>query len=354
MYLTKLLTLTLALFVGALTALAGTIQLAPFATVDGGVGSGSIYGLAIDGTNAYVQLSLNTFVQIVRIADIGGANIRTSLVSPAQWTAASGKTALTGFQGFDLCSPEYIQFADLNSKAIWRVNKTTGLLINYCDTATITAASGGATLGAVNCVNPANGEHVFWESVGCNILTTAGSNVCNVVVGKYALTNWITGLNGIPAGGMSFDNSGNLYIGTANGLYKRDSGGTISLVYTKTVLQNISLIFSGSSFGTMHMGPSGKFYFNHGTGTARPILCFDPSNPSTTLGVFASSNDLITSVAGSANDSCIRPYGTSPNDGMAWIVAQASTAYGVYFTTLPEPALVGLLGLAALFFRRFV
>ena len=46
MYLTKLLTLTLALFVGTLTALAGTIQLAPFATVDGSVGQWRVSAFA--------------------------------------------------------------------------------------------------------------------------------------------------------------------------------------------------------------------------------------------------------------------------------------------------------------------
>ena len=65
MYLKKLLTLIIALFFGTLTAVAGTSIMAPWLTVDGGVGSGAIYGLAIDGTNAYAQLGLNNLVQII-------------------------------------------------------------------------------------------------------------------------------------------------------------------------------------------------------------------------------------------------------------------------------------------------
>jgi len=354
MYLTKLLTLIIALFVGALTAIAGTSIMAPWATVDGGVGSGAIYGLAIDGTNAYAQLGLNSLVQIVRIADIGGANLRTQLVSPATWTTASGGSGCTSFQGFDLSGTDYLQFADATSDAIWRVNKYTGELIRYCSKQAISNFTGRSTaaLGAVQCVNPANGEHIFFDSTSSKVLTTGGSNIISLVFDESDATNAL-GLTATLAGGMNVDNSGNLYFGTSGGfLAKRDTGGNFSIVFTKAVLTNITKVLSASNFGTMKMGPNG-FTFRNGSGSYGALLQFDPADPSGTLAVFASTNDLVSSVAASANLNCIRYFGTYPSASSGWAWHQFGQN-GIYLTAVPEPALVGLLGLAALLIRRFV
>lgn len=356
MYLTKLLTLILALFVGTLTAVAGTTLLVPWATVDGGVGSGAIYGLAIDGTNAYCQLGLNNLVQIVRIADIGGAQTRTQLVSPATWITASGVTGCTSFQGFDVSGTDYLQFGDSSSDAIWRVNKYTGLLIRYCSKQAISNFTGysSASLGSIQCVNPANGEHVFFDSTSSKVLTTAGSNGVALVFNESDLTAAL-GAGATINGAMNFDNAGNLYFGTSSStagfLAKRDTGGNFSIVLTKHVLTNMTLVSSASTCGTMKMGPDGRFTFRNGSGTAAALLQFDPADPNGTLGVIASTNALLTSVAASANLNCIRYYGTYPSGGWAW---HQFGQNGVYLTAVPEPMVIGLLGFAALLLRRFV
>ncbi len=356
MNLSKLVTLFATLMLICHLALAGTSVLIPWATADGGVGSGAIYGLAIDGDTAYLQLGLNNLVQIVRIANISGAQTYTQLVSPTTWSTASGFTACTSFQGFDLSGTDYVQFGDVSSDAIWRVHKTTGLLINYCDKATIAAASGAASPAviAVQCVNPANGEHVFYESSSKNLMTTAGSNVCNILVTFAEYTNAL-GETANYNGGMNFDNSGNLYIGNSaaapgGGLVKRDSGGNLSLLFDRNTLTNLSLVTT-VNFGTMKMGPDGKFYFRTGSGTAASILSFDPANPAGTLSRFVSSAELIASPAASANLNCMRYYGTYPSASSGWAWHQFGLN-GVYLTAIPEPALFGLLGLAALFMRR--
>lgn len=354
MYLSKPLTLLAAVLTLCHIALAGTSVLIPWATADGGYGSGALYGLAIDGDNAYLLLALNNKVQFVRISDVSGTQTYTQLMNHATWLAASGQTSCTPFHGFDLSGSDYVQFAESGSDEIWRINKNTGLLIKYCDRATITNAAGSTStpnLGSVQCVDPADGEHVFYESATRNLMKTGGSNVCSVIVGGHALTNWITGLNGTPNGGMNFDTFGNLYIGSSDGaLYKRDSGGNISLVVTKVQITNLTLNAS-SFFGSMKMGPDGKFYFRNGSGTNGNLLRFDPANPSGTLELFADAASTVADV-GNANFACIRYYGTYPSPSSGWAWTRAGGTYGVYLTAIPEPAAFALLGLAALVLRR--
>jgi len=357
MNLSKLVTLLAALTLVCQVALAGTSILIPWATADGGYGSGAIYGLAIEGDNAYLLLSLNNKVQFVRIANLSGAQTYTQLMNHATWLAASGQNGCTPFQGFDLSGSDHVQFADAGSDEIWRINKNTGLLIKYCDLNTITNTTGRSSrpnLGAVQCVNPANGEHVFYDSNSQHLLTTAGSNVCTILIPYTAYTNAL-GTTANYNGGMNFDNSGNLYIGNSaaapnGGLVKRDSGGNLSLLFDRDTLTNLSLVTT-LNFGTMKMGPDGKFYFRTGSGTASSILCFDPANPAATLQRFISSAELLSSTAASANVNCIRYYGTYPSSSSGWAWHQFGQN-PVYLTAIPEPALFGLLGLAALFMRR--
>lgn len=356
MYLSKPLTLLAALLVLCHVALAGTSVLIPWPTADGGYGSGAIYGLAIEGDNAYMLLSLNNKVQFVRIANVSGTQTYTQLMDHNTWFVASGQNGCTPFQGFDLSGSDYVQFAEAGSDEIWRINKNTGLLIKYCDKNAITNAAGGSAsnLGAVQCVDPSDGEHVFYESSSKHLMKTAGSNVCNILIHYTTWTNAL-GTNAVYNGGMNFDNSGNLYIGNSaagdvGGLVKRDSGGNLSLLFNRPTITNLSLVTT-LNFGTMKMGPDGRFYFRTGSGTAASILSFDPANPAATLSRFVSFHELTNSVAGSANVNCMRYYGTYPNPSSGWAWHQFGTN-AVYLTAIPEPAAFALLGLAALVARR--
>lgn len=357
MYLSKLFTLLAAVLTLCHIALAGTSVLIPWTTADGGYGSGAIYGLAIEGDTAYLLLSLNNKVQFVRISDIGGAQVRTQLMDHVKWLTASGQNGCTPFQGFDFSGSEFVQFAEVASDEIWRINKSTGLLIKYCDLNTITNVTGTSSrpnLGSVHCVNPANGEHVFYDSNSGHLLITGGSNVLSILIHYTAWTNAL-GTNAVYNGGMNYDNSGNLYIGNSasgdvGGLVRRDSGGNLILLFNRPTITNLSLVTT-LNFGTMKMGPDGRFYFRTGSGTAASILSFDPANPAATLSRFVSSAELIASVATNSNVNCLRYYGTYPNPSSGWAWHQFGTN-AVYLTAIPEPAAFALLGLAALLLRR--
>jgi len=323
------------------TAFAGTTQLIPWATADGGYGSGAIFGLAVEGDTAYLQLTLNSRVQVVRVDNLSGTQSQTQLVSQAQWLAASGATSCSSYQGFDLSGSNYVQFADATSDEIWRVNKVTGALIKYVNKHAITSVTGRTSLnlGAVQCVIPANGEHLFYESTSTNILTTTGPNACSIVFGEAQLLAAF-GPGVLPSGGMNFDHVGNLYFGSSTGSLCRYTGGSLTTILTRAAITNLTLL-SSAGFGTMKAGPDGKFYFRNGSGTFTSLLRFDPANPADTLEVIVSASELTNSVAASANVNCIRWYNNLAGGGWAW---HQFGQNGVYLTQIPEPW-----GIASLF-----
>ena len=329
------------LMLTCISAFAGTTQLIPWATADGGFGSGAIFGLAVEGDTAYLQLTLNSRVQIVRVDNISGTQLQTQLVSHTQWVAAAGATSCSSYQGFGLSGTDYVQFADASSDEIWRVRKATGELIKYVSKHAITSVTGrtSLTLGAVQCVIPANGEHLFYESTSTNILTTTGANACGIVFGSALLTAAL-GPGVLPAGGMNFDSYGNLYFGSSTGALFRYSAGSLTTVFSRATITNLTLL-SAATFGTMAMGPDGKFYFRNGSGTFASLLRFDPLSPADTLEVFVSGSELTNSVAASANVNCMRWYNNLAGGGWAW---HQFGQNGVYLTQIPEPG-----GLALLF-----
>jgi len=330
-----------ALLLCCAAARAATSQLIPWATADGGYGSGAIFGLAVEGDTAYLQLTLNSRVQIVRVNNLSGTQSQTQLVSHAQWLTASGATSCSSYQGFDLSGSNYVQFADASSDEIWRVNKVTGALIKYVNKHAITSVTGRASLnlGAVQCVIPANGEHLFYESTSTNLLTTTGLNACGIVFGEAQLLAAF-GPGVLPAGGMNFDTIGNLYFGSSTGALCRYTGGSLTTIFTRAAITNLTLL-SAANFGTMKMGLDGKFYFRNGSGTFTSLLRFDPTSPAETLEVFVSGSELTNSVAGSANINCLRWYNNLAGGGWAW---HQFGQNGVYLTQIPEPG-----GLASLF-----
>jgi len=327
----------------ASSTLAATTQIIPWSTADAGYGSGAIYGLAIDGTNACLLLALNSRVQFVRIADIAGAQSRTQLMDHAAWMAASGVNNCTPFQGFDLSGSDFVQFADGMSDEIWRINKHTGVPTKYVSKAGIASVTGGGnvSLVAVQCVIPSNGEHLFYDSTSSNILTTTGSNACSVVVSASALLAAF-GPGVLPAGGMGFDGVGNLYFGTSTGSLCRYTAGVLTTVLTRADITNLILL-SAANFGTMRAGPDGLFYFRNGSGTFGSLLRFSPANPAGTLELIISGDELTNSVAASANVNNMR-WHNGLGGGWAW---HQFGQNGVYLTPIPEPAalIVSVFGL---------
>jgi len=139
---------------------------------------------------------------------------------------------------------------------------------------------------------------------------------------------------------MNFDSYGNLYFGSSTGALFRYSAGSLTTVFSRATITNLTLL-SAATFGTMAMGPDGKFYFRNGSGTFASLLRFDPLSPADTLEVFVSGSELTNSVAASANVNCMRWYNNLAGGGWAW---HQFGQNGVYLTQIPEPG-----GLALLF-----
>gem|GEM_PF-532175 len=301
------------LLIGGATAVAAveTVELVNFVMCDGGsndvLGSDSVYGFAIDNDTAYVQLSGASLPQITRIDNLSGGQATTRLVSPAQWLATAGKTSMTTMNGMGVWS-NVVEFADISSDEIWRVNKLTGELIKYADITSITNVTGstnGVNILAWHTVNPLTGEDVFYDSQSKNILATGGSNVVSIFMTAAEITNAFG--NADIYGGMTFDTSGNFYwgqyvSGSYEGLQRRATNGVLSLLVNK---QDIANVTSGSYpvIGAMLYAPDGLLYFVTRTGTRSCILTCDPaaSNVAATLKLHLSESDLTNSAARSAN-----------------------------------------------------
>lgn len=329
--------------------------LIPFETADGGedaIGSGAIYGIAFEGDTAYVQLSLNSLPQITKITDVSGDQDVTRLVDPPDWLLASDKTSMTAFYGFTIIG-DHLQFSDVASDMIWRVNKVTGAIMRYADTNAIMAATGAdsVSLPAFNCANPFNGEQVFYDSTSDNILTTAGSNTVQIFISKDDLEDEFD-TAGV-SGGFDFDTAGNFYFGLRestidySALHKRDTNGVLSVVFSEA---DISLVTGGNYpiFGDIFMAPDGMMYFCARLGASGNILRFDPADPENTLELFLSEQDLIQSVA---NDANVAQMGWH-NGGLCWHRFQRNPIYRAL--EIPEPGIIACLAIciSGLFLRR--
>ncbi len=287
------------------------VELVNFVMADGGsnefLGSDSVYGFAIEGDTAYVQVSGASLPQVNRVDNLSGGQATTRLVSPAQWLATAGKTSMTTMNGLGVWS-NVVEFADVSSDEIWRVNKLTGELIKYADITSITNATGstnGVNIVAWHTVNPLTGEDVFYDSQSKNILATGGSNVVSVFMTVAEITN-VFG-NADIYGGMTFDRDGNFYwgqyvSGSYEGLQRRATNGVLSLLVSKQDIANVT-VGSYPVIGDMFYAPDGLLYFVTRMGTRACILTCDPaaSNVAATLKMCLSESDLTNSAARSAN-----------------------------------------------------
>jgi hypothetical protein len=294
---------------------------------DGALGSGSIYGQVIEGDVCFVQLGLSSVPQINIVSNLSGVQNTTHLVSPAGWLLASGRTSMLSFHGFGI-SGAYLQFADVGSDAVWRVNRTDGTIIQYASTNAIMQATGSNTVALLSphTVNPFSGEHVFYEGTSDSILTTAGSNNVQVLASRTDLVNAFG--NADVSGGMTYDNASNLYWGqyvsggAYSGLHKRDTNGAFSVVLTKAQIRAVT-VTDYPTFGDIFYAPDGRIYFYARMGGEGSILRFDPDNPVATLEMHVSDADMTNSVAVESNVSQMNWY----NGALTWHRYQRNGIY---------------------------
>jgi len=325
-----------------------TVELVNFVMCDGGsndfLGSDSVYGVAIADDTAYVQLTGASLPQINRIDNLSGGQATTRLVSPAQWLAASGKTSMSSWYGLGVWS-NIVQFADVSSDEIWRINKITGELSKYADITSITNATGstnGVNILAPQTINPATGEQVFYENKGKHVLTTGGSNVVSIFMSYEELSN--TFGNAGVSGGMTFDHDGNFYwmqyeSGYYLGVHKRATNGTLSVFLTKAQMDAVH----GAGYtvpGDLFFAPDGKLYIRLYISTRGCVLQCDPAstNPAGTLAMYLSESALSNSAARSANMTQMSWY----KGGLCWHHFKEGTWRSGIFAVVPtnEPVLV--------------
>ena len=333
----------------ALVANAEISVLTTYSLADGGVGSGRIYGLAVEGETAYVALSLNNLPQIVRIDNLNGVQTRTQLMSPADWVAASGGTGFTPFYGPSIYGG-YLYFGDTSSDVIWQLDKTTpGNLVLYADKQSITNVTGfgNCSLLAPHQSDPNTGWFYFYEATSDGIMAATGMNA----VIEVATSADLTAISGnTTCSGLTVDDESSVYWGsnTSDTMYKRTVTGSYHVVLSTS---DITSVTGGGNagFNTMFQGKDGKVYFYETT--VDSILRFDPSNPAASLEIFLSEADLNTSTAATDSVGTMAWYGDATGGGPAWHALLADK--DVYTCPIPEPGLLlGGLGVALVLLRR--
>ena len=321
-------------------------EFVPWATMDGGVNSDGVQGFAITGNSAYAALGPDG-AQIVRVDDLAGAQTHAQLLDFITWFIASGTAKLSCGKGFGI-SGNYLQFADIQADAVWRVNRDTGDVLCYVAKQSVMDFTGqsGVRMLSPQTVEPVTGEHIFYEGLSESILRTTGSNSVEFFVAAAVLSNWHSSSDVV--GGMTHDGDGNLYFnrylrmtnefGVTNYFYAiqvRQTNGTI-----QTILDETDFVpLTGSNvhiIGDIIYGGDGFVYVKTGSNTEGNLLRFDPANPAGTLAVFLSEDDLTNSVAASPYLDELGWYDTS----ITWTKGGPNPIYRV----VPEP--VG--GLAAL------
>jgi hypothetical protein len=323
---------------------AGYLEVVPWGVINSPAPgtSSQHYAWVIDGTTSYHQLGTGSDTRITKVTDFATAPVATELMSQGAWSAATGKSTLTGFYGMGQVGNS-LQFGDSSTDAVWRVDKADGTISSYISNATILAHQQiahpdqtGASLLTSNAVT-LTGEHVMYESTGDDILISTGEQSLTTLVTADQLTA-LQG-NSSVSGGLGYDLAGSLYWGnsTNDAMYKRASDGTLSLVLSQADIiaaTGATAAGFGDNYGEM---ADGLIYFYDTTSDS--ILSFDPGDPANTLATVLSEADLLGGPG--AGDGV---YEIGEYDGV--LAFNLNGERGLY--AIPEPASLTLLALGGL------
>ena len=308
-----------------------------FAEVAGTTGSRFNYGAAVDADAVY--FSLNSSPAITKIDGSGTSIIMTS----ADWAAASTKTTLTSFYGFESMG-DYLVFGESSADQIWKVEKATGAISVVASTADIEAVTGFSATQLLAAKGVCGDDYYFYEGESDGILKVNVPTGVVSTVATAAQLDAFASSTGV-AGGLACDGAGQLHVGdnTNDAIYKWDGTSGFSVLSTAEILAVTGADSAG--FGDMLFGEDGLMYFYETTSDG--ILSFDPLNPAASLRFVLTEDQLLSGPMGSDNIS-----------GLAWYDGNiAFTGMGQYgFYVVPEPTVLGLLlgiaGLALLRSRR--
>jgi sugar lactone lactonase YvrE len=318
-------------------------ELASWSTINNGGSSTSHYAAVVDGQTSYHQLALGSSPKIVKVTNLNGTQTQRELVSTAQW----GSTSLTSFYGFSV-SGDYIQFSDISSDAVWRVNKNTGAITEYVAKATIGNYLGIVT-SSVALTSPSDttptGEFVFYESSTKNILITNGANTVSTLLSQSQLASAEGVSNGSASvsGGFTFDDQGSFYWGDSNkGIYKLKTDGTTQQVLSVDAIKTVTGK-TGVSFNDIYAAPDGNIYFRDNS--SANVLQYSLANG--TLIPYLTQADLKAGPIGNVSGTLVINQFSWYDGKLAFNVQGANGLYVV-----PEPATLILLGLGILGFVK--
>lgn len=322
----------------AVPASAQYLQLIDLPTLNGGDGT-SLNSATIVGSDAFAVLSGGGNHRVVKVADIGGANTVTTLVSTADWNTAVGSVP-TGIAGVPYASGSDLLILDIVTDQVVKVDQGTGAASLLVDNATI---GGSVTFGGID---PSDGNLLVYQSSDDVLLKTTGAvNGITTVLTDTELTT-ITG-DDTPSG-VAADASGVIYLGQGTNSAGEDisffdpSGPSSGTILTEEQIAGVGndVGFSTTAFDFI----DGKLVFRDG-GTNDSIKSVDPANALATLTVEL---DEATLVAGPAASDFVNNF-TSFNGALAWVQTLGSGGQVAGIYAIPEPSSLVLLGLGTLF-----
>lgn len=321
----------------ALPASAQYIQLIDLPTLNGGTGT-ALNSATIVGNDAFAVLSGGGSHRVVKVADIGGANTVTTLVSTTDWDTTVGGSP-SGIAGIPYASGSDLLIADLVTDQVVKIDQGTGAISLLVDAATI---GGSLSFGSVD---PSDGNLLFYQSTDDTLFKTTGAvNGITTVLTDTELAT-ITG-DDTPSG-VTADASGVIYLGQGTNSAGEDinffdpSGPSSGKVLTEEQIAGVGndVGFSTTAFDYV----DGKIVFRDG-GTNDSIKSVDPSNALASLEVVL---DEATLVAGPAASDFVSSF-TSFNGNLAWAqtIDAGGQIPGIY--AVPEPSSIMLLSISLL------
>ncbi len=326
-------------------AAADYIQLIDLPTINGGDGA-QLRSSVIDDTVGYALLGnapgAGGQYRVVKIDDIGGANVVTTLASSGDFDTAKG-SALADLSGTIFDGGTQLYVLDTRQDEIYTISKATGAVTLLADNASI---GGSVTFGALD---PTDGDLAYYQSSDDNAQKTLGTlNGTTVVLTDTELAA-ITG-DDTPSG-LGIDNDGIFYFGqgtssAGENIYFYDPDTDAS----GTLLTEEQLVGIGNdvSFSTTAFTVEDNviIFRDGGTNDSFKTVDIDGGN---TVAVLLDETQLVN---GPAASDFAQDFSIWQEQFVSW--TQTLTAggqiAGIY--AIPEPASLALVGLGGLAMLR--
>ncbi len=291
------------------------------------------YSKAIaDGSTVYAEVrsSNPSYTWWVKVTDAGTPDAAASVLSEYPGNLTTGNSL--GISGDNLMIIGGIP------DEVWTISKTDGTQAVYLSKTQMQDQVGGdAVTSGYTTVSP-SGEAVFYETDLDQIVQTNGMGVASVLISNQ-LMNDVMGSAGVQ-GQLAYDDSGNLYLGntTTDSVWKFD-GTNLTQIFSKEDIIALTGESTAGIASQVYNPADGLIYISENS--SRDVLSFDPTDPSGTLKVFMTREDLENGALGTA---IVAGFSIFNGELAATAYNQGSMAY----CTIPEPTTLGLMVLGGL------